>query len=95
MKIALVLSMALFATAVLVPIHDRTSAAEAASPAPDGLAILNRSCTSCHDKSQATQVRPAAEWQPVLERMRDNGANISDADAKILLAYLTSNYSRK
>ncbi len=67
-----------------------------ASPPPGpGLAILNRSCTSCHDAAQVTQARPAADWQPILERMRNNGANISDGDAKVLLTYLIKNYSSR
>jgi len=40
-----------------------------------------------------TQPRPQADWQPIIDRMRANGANISDSDAKTLLAYLIKNYS--
>jgi len=57
------------------------------------LAIINRSCTSCHESGQILQARPAEDWQPIIERMRTNGANISDGDAKILLDYLTRNYT--
>jgi len=71
-----------------------TASQSPASPAAgDGLAIINRSCTSCHDSSQVTQARPAADWQPIVDRMRDNGATLSDADAKTLVAYLVKNYS--
>jgi cytochrome c5 len=105
MKNRLILSIALIPFATSVPVQLRASAAQTAgtasqpssapaSPAaPSGLAILNRSCTSCHDASQVTQARPAADWQPIIERMRDNGASISDSDAKLLLEYLLKNYS--
>ena len=65
----------------------------AAPVAGSGLAIINRSCTSCHDAGQIVQARRAEDWQPIIERMRANGANISDSDAKILLDYLIKNYS--
>jgi cytochrome c5 len=108
MKTALTLSISLLAVVAPVsgealvskaqaapaaPLASPQSQAPTSPPAGDGLAILNRSCTSCHDSSQVTQARPAADWQPIVNRMRDNGANISDADAKTLVAYLIKNYS--
>jgi len=108
MKTALALPISLMAALVSVSVEGWASVAQAAAPAGaqrgasparvsppagDGSAILNSSCTSCHDRSQVTQARPAADWQPIVNRMRDNGANISDADAKVLVAYLTKNYS--
>jgi cytochrome c5 len=98
MKTALALSISLLAVFVPLSVEAgalaaRSQAPAASPPAGDGLAILNRSCTSCHDSSQVTQPRPAADWQPIVDRMRDNGATISDADARILVAYLVKNYS--
>ena len=109
MKTALALSISLLAVFAPLSVAAGASSARTAAPpaspqakasqspaspaAGDGLAILNRSCTSCHDSSQVTQARPAADWQPIVNRMRDNGANISDADARTLVAYLIRNYS--
>ena len=96
MKAVLVLP---FLLGTLPPPHAAAAAqATAVDPSTtasrdDGLMILNRSCTSCHESSQVTQARPRADWQPILERMRANGANISDAEAQVLLSYLTTHYS--
>ncbi len=101
-KSYLAFSIALTALVVSVSVHARAPAAQAqpprasaSPPAGAGLAILNRSCTSCHDAGRVTQQRHAADWQPIIERMRNNGANISDSDAKILLDYLIKNYSSR
>jgi len=90
-------SIALAALIASVSAH----AAPAGNPPPDaaapaagsGLAVINRSCTSCHDSGQIIQARRGEDWQPIIERMRANGANISDSDAKTLLDYLIKNYS--
>jgi cytochrome c5 len=71
----------------------RSTPAKSQQASEEGLQILNSSCTSCHEASVITQPRPKADWQPIIERMRANGANISDPDAKTLLAYLIKNYS--
>ena len=94
-------SIGLCALLASVSLHARAAALPAESPrhgstplAPgSGLAIINRSCTSCHDAGQIVQTRPAEDWQPIVERMRANGANISDSDAKVLLDYLIKNYA--
>ena len=102
MKHVLPLSFALVIFVASVSVRAETAAAQAAggssqparaSAPAAGLAILNRSCTSCHEAAQVKQARPAADWPLVIERMRNNGANISDADAKVLLNYLVANYS--
>lgn len=73
-----------------------TAASAARGPgapaAGSGLAIINRSCVGCHESGQILQARRAEDWQPIVERMRANGANISDSDARILLDYLINNY---
>jgi cytochrome c5 len=105
MKHVLPSSIALVIFVASVSVRAETAAAQAASPssqaargsaapaAGSGLAILNRSCTGCHEAAQIKQARPAADWQPIIERMRNNGASISDGEAKVLLNYLVANYS--
>lgn len=97
MKNYLLLSVALVTLVMSVAGRGQASAAQASASSDPaaGLAILNRSCTSCHDASQIKQARPAADWQPIIERMRGNGAAISDSDAKILLDYLIKNYAAR
>ena len=105
MKHFLPLSIALAIVVVSVSVRAHASGAQVAGAsgqpargaasrgAGNGLAILNRSCTGCHEAAQIKQARPAADWPPIIERMRSNGANISDGDAKLLLNYLIANYS--
>lgn len=71
-------------------------AAPAPAPAADpGKAIVNRSCQSCHDLSMVTEVRHTAkEWTSVVQRMRANGADLTDDDAKQVQAYLTKVYGK-
>jgi cytochrome c5 len=102
-RLALAIALTTFVTSVSVQspasgaqatgASSQTPSAAASPATAGGLAILNRSCTSCHDASQVTQARPAADWRPIIDRMRDNGANISDSDAKLLLDYLVKNYA--
>jgi cytochrome c5 len=105
MKHGLPLSIALVIFVASVSVRAETAVAQAAGApsqpargsappaAGSGLAILNRSCTGCHEAAQVKQARPAADWPPIIERMRNNGASISDGDAKLLLNYLVTNYS--
>lgn len=104
MKSFLLLLAACLTFVASVAVHGRASAAQTAAggatprgPASSeaGLAIINRSCTSCHDAGQIKQARRPADWQPIIDRMRSNGATISDGDAKILLDYLIKNYSSR
>lgn len=89
---SLVASASVKAQTSATPDENSPQASTALSPGA-GLAIINRSCTSCHESGQILQARPAGDWQPIIERMRANGANISDGDAKILLDYLIKNYT--
>lgn len=72
------------------------TSAPASSPAADpGKAIVNRACQSCHDLGMVTEARHTAkEWTSVVKRMRDNGADLSDDDAKQVQAYLAKVYGK-
>jgi len=67
-----------------------------ASAAPDpGKAIVTKACQSCHDLGMITEARHTAkEWTGVIERMRANGAELSDDDAKQVQAYLAKVYGK-
>ena len=61
-----------------------------------GKAILDRTCQSCHDLSTVTEARhPAKEWPGVVERMRANGADLTDAEARQVRDYLIKAYAPK
>ncbi|RAK60566.1 hypothetical protein DJ021_12500 [Phenylobacterium hankyongense] len=66
--------------------------AAATTEAPE--AVLKRSCQACHDLGVITQSSHTAdEWPAILQRMRSNGANVTDAELKAIQAYLIDNYS--
>lgn len=71
-------------------------AAPPAPPAADpGKAIVSRACQSCHDLGMVTEARHTAkEWTSVVKRMRANGADLTDDDAKQVEAYLAKVYSK-
>lgn len=72
------------------------AAGPAQAPAADpGKAIVNRACQTCHDLGMVTEARHTAEgWTSVIQRMRGNGADLTDEDAKKVQAYLTKLYGK-
>ncbi len=71
-------------------------AAKPPAPAADpGKAVMNRACQACHDLGTITEARhTAAEWPAVVKRMRANGADLTDADAKLVQDYLVKTYAK-
>jgi cytochrome c5 len=71
-----------------------TAAASAAPPAElSGEELLQARCTGCHtlDRVQAAG-KTEAEWEATVERMRGNGAQLTDGEAQILVQYLAETY---
>jgi len=89
LKTALVLGALLASSAALAAPAD-------APPAADpGKAIVNRACQSCHDLGMVTEARHTPkEWTGIIERMRGNGAELTDEDAKQVQAYLAKVYGK-
>jgi mono/diheme cytochrome c family protein len=72
------------------------AAAPDASTAPvdPGLAIMQVKCVACHEAGFITQVRrPKGEWRDLINQMIGRGADVSDAEADQIQAYLEKNYS--
>ncbi|MDB5454683.1 MAG: cytochrome c [Caulobacter sp.] len=68
--------------------------AAGAAPAEAPQAIVERACQACHDLGVITQASHTAdEWPVILQRMRSNGANLTEAEFKQVQAYLVQNYS--
>ena len=64
-------------------------------PLPPGpmQAKVKAACTSCHNVSRITEQHlTRQEWAVELDRMKDLGAVIPDADRPALLAYLSKNF---
>jgi len=64
-------------------------------PLPPGpmQAKVKAACTSCHNVSRITEQHlTRQEWAVELDKMKDLGAVIPDADRPALLAYLSKNF---
>jgi hypothetical protein len=54
---------------------------------------VKAACTSCHNVSRITEQHlTRQEWAVELDKMKDLGAVIPDADRPALLAYLSKNF---
>ena len=98
-KLALSCVVALLAGALAAaapPQDAGRSTVALASPIEPGKAIVNRACQSCHDLGTVTDARhTAAEWPDVVERMRANGADLTDDEAKQVREYLIKAYAKR
>lgn len=57
-------------------------------------AIIGRACQQCHDLGVLSQSpHSSAEWRVIVARMRANGADLSDAEAKQVEEYLEKAYA--
>lgn len=64
-------------------------------PPDPGKAVVTKTCQSCHDLDMVTEARHTApEWTSVIQRMRANGAELSDDEAKQAQAYLVKVYGK-
>ncbi len=62
-------------------------------PEGPGRAAFQRVCTTCHGADTATQMRlSTADWEGVISRMANQGANIKDADARVIVEYLAQHF---
>jgi len=71
--------------------------ASATPGTPDpGKALLENSCTGCHDLDLITgRTGNAAEWKEVVDRMNGRGAGVPDKDVATLVQYLAKTYPNK
>ncbi|MBI5231178.1 MAG: hypothetical protein HY876_03320 [Coriobacteriales bacterium] len=69
------------------PATEQPPAGEGESTAVKAL-VLER-CTVCHDTTRIKQAQhDAAAWEATVERMRGNGAQLSDAEAAAIAKFL-------
>jgi hypothetical protein len=56
--------------------------------------LLQARCTRCHglDRVQAA-AKTQADWEATVERMRAKGAELTDAEAQLLVEYLAETYA--
>jgi hypothetical protein len=75
--------------------------APAAAPPPDGLPdgpgkdVVARVCTACHEASTFTgRARTPQDWEFVIGRMIDGGAEMTGDEQEAVYAYLVKNYGK-
>ena len=57
----------------------------------DGKALFEKKCSVCHGTERATSKhKTAEEWGKTVERMRTNGAKLSEDEAKAVVGYLAN-----
>src|SRR5262245_17998386 len=80
-----------YLTANLGPNSPRSSAPAQQLPDAEGRAILQRSCTQCHDLQTAIgKTVSRQEWTDIITRMVGAGASITPAEQQTLVQYLTT-----
>ena len=71
------------------------SAQQAPSDPPpgEGLDLIQRSCTSCHDIYMITTKRKTPqEWATIVALMADRGADVTPEEMRIIEDYLSQNF---
>ena len=65
------------------------SALVAACGAPNGQALTESRCITCHNLTRVkTAVKSQEEWRATVERMVDLGARLSKAEQEAVIEYL-------
>jgi glyoxylase-like metal-dependent hydrolase (beta-lactamase superfamily II) len=72
------------------------AAKPAAAPVDPGRRMLDMACTSCHSLTRVQNKNlPQEEWIMIVERMKDKGVELSDADTATVVDYLVKTYGPK
>lgn len=102
LALAALIAAGALALATAAPGQPATPPAPVAPPSPaadqppvdPGLAAMQVKCVTCHDAGFITQVkRPKGDWRDLINQMIGRGADVSDAEADEIQAYLEKNFS--
>ncbi len=68
----------------------------AEKPKVDAKALFEQKCSTCHSIDRPkSKKKTAKEWENTVMRMKNvNGCPITDEEAKIIIDYLSKNYSK-
>jgi Quinohemoprotein amine dehydrogenase A, alpha subunit, haem binding len=70
-----------------------TSSSTAGGSSADGLTLLQQRCSHCHSVSRVTSAqKTAAQWKSTVDKMVNNGAQLTPAEEQTLVNYLAQNY---
>ena len=68
------------------------SASPASTPSA-GQTLMEQRCTGCHSLNRVTSAHHTAdEWKTTVDRMVNNGAQLSSTEEQTLIDYLAQNY---
>ena len=68
------------------------SSSPASAPSA-GQTLIQQRCTGCHSLNRITSAHHTiAEWQTTVDRMINNGAQLSPIEEQTLISYLAQNY---
>ncbi len=61
--------------------------------ASDGQMLMQQRCSVCHSLDRITSAhKTASQWKMTVDRMINNGAQLSTQEEQTLVAYLAQNY---
>jgi hypothetical protein len=61
--------------------------------AADGQTLMQTRCSVCHSLDRVTSAhKTAAQWKNTVDRMINNGAQLSSAEEQVLVNYLVQTY---
>jgi len=73
-------------------ISSPTSGSTGSSTA-DGQTLMQQRCTVCHSTGRITSAHmTAAQWQATVDKMINNGAQLTPQEEQTLVTYLAQNY---
>ncbi len=66
-----------------------------AAPTVEGRELLESRCVTCHSLDKVTtHTGTAEEWDVIVTRMVNRGADLTDAEKNILIQYLADTYKK-
>jgi cytochrome c5 len=60
--------------------------------ANDGKILFENNCGECHNLDRPKSQKTKEEWKTTVFRMKQNGADITDDEANIIINYLSETY---
>lgn len=70
-----------------------TGVSLAATPAEDGVSLLDKRCSVCHPAARPKAAKKTPEqWEATVSRMIGKGAQLNAAEKKVLVDYLGKTY---
>jgi cytochrome c-type biogenesis protein CcmH/NrfF len=70
-----------------------TAPASSGGSSADGQTLMEQRCTVCHSADRVTSAqKTAAQWKQTVDKMINNGAQLSPSEEQTLVNYLAQTY---